>query len=158
MQGFRTDEPNRALAERRIEDALRRVAEAAEENATTVVVEPVNHLQCGFHNSLDAVLELTSRIGSPRVKPMLDSFHMNIEEASLRAPILDAGAALGHFHLCESNGGFLGSGNLDFPSIFETLDSIDYHGCVSVKVYREPWEVAARRSMEYLRSCGRGQG
>ena len=88
MQGFRSDEPDRSVAEARIERALRQVASAAERNGTTVVVEPVNHLQCGFHNTFESVHSLTRRIGSTRVKPMLDSFHMNIEETSLTEPIL----------------------------------------------------------------------
>ena len=92
------------------------------EHGATVVVEPVNHLQCGFHNTLDAVLNLTERIGSKQLKPMLDSFHMNIEETSMTEPILRAGKNLApHFHLCESNGGFLGSGHLNLRPILETL-------------------------------------
>lgn len=152
MQGFKSDEPNSSLAEARIEQALRQVADCAETHGTTVVVEPVNHLQCGFHNTFQAVRGLTQRIGSSRVKPMLDSFHINIEEQSQTEPILLAGQDLGHFHLCESNGGLLGSGHLDVAAILRTLRSIDYQGFVSVKVYREPWERAARATMEYLQT------
>ena len=152
MQGFRSDEPDMAVAEDRIEDALRQVAAAAEENGATIVVEPVNHLQCGFHNTLEAVLSLTDRVGSNHVKPMLDSFHINIEEKSMTEPILRADKDLAHFHLCESNGGFLGSGHLDFGPILESLDSIDYPGYVSVKVYQEAWEAAARATMVHLSS------
>ena len=151
MQGFRSDESDVELAESRIQDGLRQVAEAAERHGSTIVVEPVNHLQCGFHNSLAAVMRLTERIGSRKLKPMLDSFHMNIEEQSMQAPIQRVGKDLGHFHLCESTGGLLGSGHLDFRAILGDLDAVDYSGYVSVKVYREPWELAARSSMEYLR-------
>lgn len=158
MQGFRSDEPDRAVAENRIENALRQVAAAAEENGATVVVEPVNHLQCGFHNTLEAVLNLTDRVGSTRLKPMLDSFHINIEEQSMTEPILRAGKNLGHFHLCESNGGFLGSGHLDFRPIMETLVAIGYRGYVSVKVYRETWDAAARATMDHLRAKGLVEG
>jgi sugar phosphate isomerase/epimerase len=154
MQGFRSDEPDRDLAVERIESALRQVAQSAEENGTTVVLEPVNHLQCGFHNTLEAVMNLTDRVGSLRLKPMLDSFHMNIEERSMKEPITRVGKDLAHFHLCESNGGFLGSGHLDIPAIFEALDSGGYRGVVSVKVYREAWETAARATMEYFKSIG----
>ena len=151
MQGFRSDESDVAVAESRIQDGLRQVAEAAERHGSTIVVEPVNHLQCGFHNSLAEVMRLTERIGSGQLKPMLDSFHMNIEEQSMQEPIQRVGKDLGHFHLCESTGGLLGSGHLDFGAILGDLDAIDYSGYVSVKVYREPWELAARSSMEYLR-------
>jgi len=154
MQGFVRDEPIAELAIDRIETALRRVAVAAEESGTTVVLEPVNHLQCGFHNTLDAVMNLTERIGSERLKPMLDSFHMNIEEVSMLEPLQRVGKNLGHFHLCESNGGPLGSGHLNVGSILTTLDSIDYRGFVSVKVYRCDWESSARSTMNHLRTLG----
>ena len=154
MQGFRSDESDVELAESRIEDGLRQVAEAAERHGSTIVVEPVNHLQCGFHNSLAAVMRLTEGIGSRKLKPMLDSFHMNIEEQSMQEPIQRVGKDLGHFHLCESTGGLLGSGHLDFHAILGALDAVDYSGYVSVKVYREPWELAARSSMEYLQPFG----
>jgi sugar phosphate isomerase/epimerase len=150
MQGFRSDEPDRAAAEARIEQALRLVADAAEQNGATVVVEPVNHLQCGFHNTAQSVLDLTRRIGSPNLKPMLDSFHLNIEETSVTEPILRIGKEIGHFHLCESNGGNFGTGHLDVRAILKSLDNVGYRGYVSVKVYREPWEPAARATMEYL--------
>lgn len=150
MQGFRSDEANVEVAESRIEEGLRQVAEVAERLETTVVLEPVNHLQCGFHHTLDAVMGLTDRVASLYVKPMLDSFHMNIEEPSMTTPIQRVGKDLGHFHLCESSGGLLGTGHLDFGQILEDLDAIDYAGHVSVKVYREPWELAAKSSMEHL--------
>ncbi len=156
MQGFACDEPNRAVAEQRIEAGLRQVAATAEQHGATVVLEPVNHLQCGFHNTLDAVMKLTDRIASPRLKPMLDTFHMNVEEQSQTEPILRAGSKLGHFHLCESNGGLLGSGHLNIATILQTLDSIGYSGFVSVKVYREAWEPGARATMESLKSITDG--
>lgn len=157
MQGFRSDEPIPVVASERIETALRQVAVQAEINQATVVVEPVNHLQCGFHNTLEAVMSLTDRIGSDRVKPMLDSFHMNIEETSMTEPILRAGQELKHFHLCESNGDFLGSGHLDIPLLLTTLDDIGYQGFVSVKVYRQPWEAAASATIDYFRSIAAGE-
>ena len=150
MQGFQSDEPDSELAEARIEECLRGVVEAAEQNGTTVVFEPVNHLQTGFNNSLSKVTALVERIGSAHLKPMLDTFHMNIEEKSMSEPIQRVGANLGHFHLCETNGGAPGSGHLDFNAVFAALDAIDYSGWVSVKNYRQPWHVAAEGAMQYL--------
>ena len=150
MQGFHIDEPDRELAEARIEECLRDVVEVAEQNGTTVVLEPVNHLQTSFHNTLSQVTALVERIGSPRLKPMLDTFHMNIEEQSIYEPIKRVGANLGHFHLCETNGGAPGSGHLNFKAVFTTLDTIGYSGWVSIKNYRQPWHVGAEAYMQHL--------
>ena len=48
-----------------------------------IVIEPVNHLQVGFNNSLAEVQRLIAEIDVPVFKPMLDTIHMNIEETSL---------------------------------------------------------------------------
>lgn len=150
MQGFLSDEPDRTVGEMRIEECLKRVVDAAERHGTTIAFEPVNHLQAGFNNSLNDVMALATRLGSPRFKPMLDTFHMNVEEKSMTEPIHRAGRDLAHFHLCESNGSLLGSGHLDFKAVFGALDAVGYAGYVSVKIYRQPWAVGAEASIRFL--------
>lgn len=154
MQGFLSDEPDQRVGEARVEASMREVVAAAEQHGTTIVFEPVNHLQAGFHNTLSDVMALAVRINSPRFKPMLDTFHINIEEQSMTEPIFRAKHNLGHFHLCESNGSLLGSGHLDFKPIFAALDSIAYAGCVSIKVYRHPWHVGAELAIKHLAALG----
>ncbi len=154
MQGFLSDEPDRVTGEARIEECLRRVVEAAERNGATIVFEPVNHLQAGFNNLSADVQALVERIGSSNLKPMLDSFHMNIEEQSMTEPIFRVGHNLGHFHLCESNGSVLGSGHLAFKPILDSLNAINYSGYVSLKIYRRPWNVGAETSLPFLAQWG----
>lgn len=151
MQGFLSDEPDRAAGETRIEACMRRVVEAAERNGATIAFEPVNHLQAGFNNTLSEVMALADRIGSDRLRPMLDSFHMNVEERNMTEPIHRAGNRLAHFHLCESNGSFLGSGHLNFKPMFEALEAIRYQGYVSLKIYRQPWAAGAEASVTFLK-------
>jgi sugar phosphate isomerase/epimerase len=151
MQGLRRDEPDPRVANQRIVECLRRVADAAERNHVEFVIEPVNHLQVGFNNSVAEVRQLITTIGSPAIRPMVDTIHMNIEEASLAQPIRDCGAELRHVHLCESNGAHFGSGHIDFGRILQTLDEIGYDGFASVKVYREPLEDGASTALEYLK-------
>jgi len=157
MQGFLNDEPDQSKGEARIASCLRRVVETTEKYGTRIAFEPVNHLQVGFHNTLEAVMALARGIDSPRFKPMLDSFHMNIEELSLIEPIYRAGRNLTHFHVCESNGGFLGSGHLNFADIFTALEKIEYGGFASVKVYRHSWKVGAESSIRYLQDLFAGR-
>ena len=151
LQGFRKDEPDPAKANERIAGCLRQVMDRAEEQGVDLVIEPVNHLQVGFNNSVGEVRAMAARVGSPNLRPMVDTVHMNIEERSLTQPILDCGPELRHVHLCESNGSLLGSGHLDFGAVLRALGQIRYEGFASVKVYRNA-EIrdAARLSMEYL--------
>ena len=88
LQGERRDEPDPVVANRRIVDGLRIVAESARAKGVVVVIEPVNHLQVGFNNSVAEVLALIDSIGVPSVRPMVDTIHLNIEEDSLTKPII----------------------------------------------------------------------
>ena len=153
LQGLRSDEANAEAANDRIVEVLREVGLAAVDEGVELVIEPVNHLQVGFNNSLFEVQQLITKIGVPAIKPMLDTIHMNIEETSLTDSIYRCGKSLGHMHLCESNAGILGKGHIDFQSVLLALKAVNYKGFASVKVYRKAsFEAGARSSMEYLES------
>lgn len=157
LQGLLSDEPEVAAAQPRIREGLRQVASQAEAQGVEVVVEPVNHLQVGFNNSVAEVRRLVAEVGSPALKPMVDTIHMNVEERSLTEPILECGSSLRHVHLCESNGSLLGTGHLDFAAVLRALDRIGYEGFASVKVYRgASLEEAAHHSLRYLRRLHAG--
>jgi sugar phosphate isomerase/epimerase len=151
MQGLRSDEPDGALAAERIADCLTRAAERAAVQGVTLVLEPVNHLQVGFHHTAAEAAALVERVSSPALSYMLDTIHLHIEERSVCATILEHGRRIRHFHLCESNGGAFGSGAIDFPSVLAALRKSGYDGFVSVKIYRQfGWEEAARTAAERI--------
>src|SRR5262249_53387325 len=126
LQGLRTDEPDPEIANDRIVECFREIALAAEERGVDFVLEPVNHLQVGFNNSVKEVLAMIERIASPAVKPMVDTLHMHIEEHAPVQCVFDVAKTLRHVHFCESNGGLLGSGNADLAGVWQALKSIDY--------------------------------
>lgn len=51
---------------------------------------------------------------------------MNIEEADPAAAIRLAGDKIGYFHMGENYRGYLGTGTIDFRSIFAALVDINY--------------------------------
>ena len=153
LQGLRSDEADPVAANQRIAACLRDVGLAALDVGVEIVIEPVNHLQVGFNNSLAEVQRLIAEIDVPVFKPMVDTIHMNIEETSLTEPVYRCGDSLGHVHLCESNAGLLGAGCIDFKSVLDALNSVGYEGFASVKVYRNAnLEEGIRSSIEFLRA------
>jgi 5-keto-L-gluconate epimerase len=155
MRGLRSDEPDGPTAAGRIAEALSRVAPVAESRGVRLIIEPVNHLQVGFHHTAAEVSDLVARVGSPAVGLMLDTIHMHIEERNPLATIRQYGSRIGHFHLCESSGGPLGSGNLDFQAVLTALAESGYDKYVSIKIYRDmAWDEAARTAKEFLRNLG----
>jgi sugar phosphate isomerase/epimerase len=155
MQGVRADEPDEAAARGRIESCLKEVATFANGRGANVVIEPVNHLQVGFHNSVAEAAALAHRIHEPSFGFMLDTLHMNIEERSIEDVIRTHGRSARHVHLCDTHGGPFGTGGLDFRAVLGALRDSGFGGFVSVKVYRGAgWEDAAAGAAAYLRSIG----
>ena len=152
LQGLTRDEPDTEKGLSRIITSMKEVAAQAEQRGVQMVMEPINHLQVGFNNSVGEVRQLVQDVGSPALKPMVDTIHMNIEDQSITQPIFDCGDDLAHVHLCESNGGPFGGGHIDFAAALAALDQICYDGYASVKIYRKAsMPEAARSSIDYLR-------
>lgn len=152
MQGLLSDEADEEKANERIVDCFQRVCEATADQGVSIVIEPVNHLQVGFNNSADEVVQIIDRVGCSNLTYMLDTIHLNIEETDVLDCIRKHGPRVRHFHLCETNGGPFGSAALDFKAVIATLEEIAYEHYVSVKVYRKTtWDESVRTAMKFLR-------
>ncbi|MBC8158491.1 MAG: sugar phosphate isomerase/epimerase [Alphaproteobacteria bacterium] len=116
-------------------NVLRRVAERAGEMGIVMCLEPLNRYENNLINTGGQALEMIDEIGADNLFVHLDSFHMNIEEASPAAALRDCGDRLGYLHLAENFRGYLGSGTIDFASIFNALSDIDYDGPIALEVF-----------------------
>jgi sugar phosphate isomerase/epimerase len=86
-------------------------------------------------------------------KILADTFHMNIEEASLPQALLRAGDRLHHLHLADSNRLAPGRGHLNFQEILRTLRSMKFGGFVSAEIL--PWpdsQTAAIETIHFLQN------
>ena len=125
MHGKYTSAPTEA-GRRNSVDVIRRVAERAERAGVTLNLEIVNRFETNLLNTVAQGLKFIDDVGSDNVFLHLDTFHMNIEEASPAEAIRAAGAKLGYFHIGESNRGYLGAGTIDFDAAFDALLDIGY--------------------------------
>ncbi|MDQ6926562.1 MAG: sugar phosphate isomerase/epimerase [Candidatus Eremiobacteraeota bacterium] len=98
-----------------------------------VFLEPLNRYEATFLRRVEQAVDLAAAIDHPRVTALADLFHMNIEEASMSQPILDAGARLGHVHIADNNRLQPGAGCLDFQPPFDALKRIEYDGWISIE-------------------------
>ena len=161
LQGTRKDEPVRERAMERILRHLTELARHAQAAGVVLVIEPVNRYECSvFHNTVSDVLSSVESISSPSLRGMVDTFHVNIEETGQAHAIYAAAPMLSHVHLSETNRGLLGTGHLDFASVFHALHEVQYTGFVSVGIYRDwpPVAERARHASEKLRSVRNGNG
>jgi sugar phosphate isomerase/epimerase len=85
----------------------------------------------------------------------LDTFHVNIEEASWTEPfvrVFEAGK-LFHVHLGDNNRLPPGKGLIDFPAILRTLMSLGYQGFLSAELLALPdADSAAADTLAYMRA------
>ena len=107
-----------------------RVAEYGAGLGVSLVLEVVNRYETNVLNTGRQALAYLDAVGRDDVAVHLDSYHMNIEESDMVAPVLDCASRLGYVHIGESHRGYLGTGNVDFDGLFKALGRIDYSGPV----------------------------
>src|ERR1700676_374959 len=120
-------EDKEVLTDRAVE-GVREAIKAAEDCSVIFCVEVVNRFEQFMMNTAAEGIAFAKRVGSPNCKILLDTFHMNIEEDSLRDSILDSKDWLGHFHLGEPNRRPPRRGRMPWPEIFGALRAINYQG------------------------------
>ena len=117
---------------------LKELSKTAEKLGIVISLEVLNRNESYILNDCKEAKEYIKRIGSPNVKILLDTYHMNIEEDNMYDAIRLAGSDLGHFHVGECNRKLPGEGNsINWAEIGKALRDIHYDGCVVM----EPFEI-----------------
>jgi 5-keto-L-gluconate epimerase len=116
-------------------DVFAQVARHAEATGVVACFEALNRFETTIGRSFAESCAYIDQIGSPGLKLAGDTFHMNIEEASLPASIEAAGARLAHLHLPDSNRLAPGTGHIDFAPILRALSMIPYGGYLSFEIF-----------------------
>jgi sugar phosphate isomerase/epimerase len=119
----------------RVVEVLGNSARHAEKVGVAIGLEAINRYETNLGRTLGECKRYVQAIGSPAMRVVGDTFHMNIEEASLADAIVDAGPLLGHLQLEDSHRLAPGGGHIDFPAIVDALRRIDYNGYVSFEFF-----------------------
>lgn len=159
LQGRLSDEPNRSTGEERIAQAMHEIGQYASDLGVTIAFEPVQHGEVGFHNTIARVAALVRRINLPGLRMMVDSFHMNIEERDMIAPVAGIADILSHVHLSETNRDVLGTGHWPTRAFLAELQQIGYTGSCAIGVYntRHSRRECIVRCREALDAATKGQ-
>jgi len=133
-------------------EALQECSAAARPHGIRLALEPINRYETTLINDATQGLELIERVGADNFGLLLDTFHMNIEEADIEASIRQSGAHIFHFHVADSNRWYPGAGHLDFKSILNVLFASGYLGYVSGEFLPKPdADSSARQAIANLR-------
>jgi len=134
-------------------EALRECSDAARPHGIRLALEPINRYETTLINTTAEGLNLIERVGADNFGLLLDTFHMNIEEADIEASIRVCGKRIFHFHVADSNRWYPGAGHLDFDSILDVLFTTGYQNWVSGEFLPKPDAfTAAKKSLLYLQN------
>ncbi len=114
-------------------NSIRRAAAYAAERDVCLALEPINRYETFLVTNVNQALEFLDAAGSDNLKLHLDTFHMNIEEADMRAAIRRAGDLLVNMHVSDSNREAPGRGHIDFAALMEALNDVGYDGTLTLE-------------------------
>lgn len=114
-------------------EGIAQIAERAEQMGLLVAIEALNRYESHLVNNAAQARALVEAVGSPALGILLDTYHMNIEEADFPSAIRLAGDKLFLFHVADSNRRAVGRGHIPFLCLLRTLDEIRYQGPIVVE-------------------------
>ncbi len=153
MRGNVADDPDlRKKQHGWILDCIRACAEFARPLGVKLGIEPINRYETNFINTVAEALEFVDELRMPNLGLLLDSFHMNIEEASIEAAIAAARGRVLNIHLADSNRRAPGFGHTDLRSVVSQLRATGYDGFLSMEILRLPSDhEAAVQALKHTR-------
>ncbi|HWM10002.1 MAG TPA: sugar phosphate isomerase/epimerase family protein [Solirubrobacteraceae bacterium] len=149
------DEPPRTPEQDRevLLEGLAELGAHAGAAGVALLLEPLNRYEDHMVNTVAAAAELAEASGSPAVRVLADTYHMNVEEDDPCAALRAAAGRLGAVHLSDSGRHQPGTGHVPFAAILATLREIGFAGVLSVecRLRGEPAQ-AVRQCGAYLRA------
>jgi sugar phosphate isomerase/epimerase len=128
-------EPPRSAEEDRsiLLDALGRLGEHAEKEGVELFLEPLNRYEDYLVNTLAQAADLIQEVGSPAVRIVADTYHMNIEEADPAAALMAVAPYIGHLQASDSNRLEPGAGHIDWALFGATVSAIGYDRSIAIE-------------------------
>lgn len=117
---------------------MKEAVRAAKHNHVTFNLEVVNWFEQYLLNTAAEAVAYVDAVGSPNVRILLDTFHLNIEEDFVGQAIRLAGDKPGHFHVGENNRMPPGYGHIPWTEIGAALRDIGYTGDVVMEPFVSP--------------------
>ncbi|MCB8822218.1 sugar phosphate isomerase/epimerase family protein [Microvirga rosea] len=130
------EEGERLARQERCVSGLQKAGAHANETGVRLAVEPLNRFESDVLCTTAQAIELLDAVDHPSVGLMLDTFHMNMEEASIPEAIRLAGDRTIHFQANENHRGFLGTGAIDWVEVCRALHDVGYRGPISLEPFR----------------------
>jgi D-psicose/D-tagatose/L-ribulose 3-epimerase len=139
---WRMSGPQRSACYADFRKALAPVAEHAGERGVSIGVEALNRYETSVVNTLEQAVELIDGL-PPNVGLMIDTYHMNIEEADPYAALVAAGPHIKHVQVSGTDRGAPGADHFDWRRFFTGLRTTGYSGPVCIESFTAQNETIA---------------
>lgn len=133
--GYLSGKPLQQGEEKKLYQALQKIAEALVNTKIKLAIEPLNRFQGYALNTVEQGLSLLKSIDCDNMGLLLDLFHMNIEEKDIIKAFLQAGRKCFHIHVSAKDRGTPGSDTLPWAELFESLKTINYEGSIVIESF-----------------------
>lgn len=117
---------------------LKSLSEYAAARGVYILLEATNRFENNVLNTAREVVEMIKRYDLKNTQVLMDSFHINIEERSLKDWLKDAGEYLGHIHFGDNTRMYPGSGAFNFDAFCGNIIESGYCGVLSVECFPLP--------------------
>lgn len=124
-------------------DSIRKCALWAADNGITLLIEPINRYEANWILTAQEGMDILKEINVPSAKLLLDTFHMNIEERSIKNALTNTGEKLGYVHLADNTRRAPGQGQTNFIEILNTLYEIGFTGPIISEILPLPDDATA---------------
>ncbi|MFX0048072.1 MAG: sugar phosphate isomerase/epimerase family protein [Candidatus Hermodarchaeota archaeon] len=134
--------------------SLKKCCSLAESNNIQLLFEPINRFEIDSYHTISESVQLIEEIGSNKLKLLIDSFHIYLEEdpVYIWEYLKEIVHYIGHIHLADTTRRAPGSGHFDFKTFLNIFKNLGYSDYVSVETIMKPsFELVAKNSSEYLR-------
>jgi sugar phosphate isomerase/epimerase len=115
-------------------ESLTECSNFAKDNSISLVVEPENRYESNILCTVEECVKVLDNLNLSNVGLLIDSYHMNIEEANIHEAVKISSKRLLHVHLADNNRLAPGKGFFDFLSFLKYLKEIKYNSFLGIEI------------------------
>lgn len=112
--------------------------EYAEKKNVMLLLEAINRYETNIMVTIESCADFVAKRNSPYLKVLADTFHMNIEEVSLRGSLDEHAIHIGAIHCADSNRLAPGMGHIDFEDVLKDINQYPYLQYLGIEVLPLP--------------------
>src|SRR5690606_772411 len=135
--------------EQQVVEFLKMVADYAELNEITIVIEPLNKKESNIINSIPEAVSLAKRVDRESIQVLADFYHMEEEEEALEN-IIEGKDFLKHIHVADSARLAPGTGGYPYQQFVSCLKEANYEGLVSIECRWDDFETEVYEARKFL--------